>query len=380
MTAPSLAAPDGRMISELFHTLVVQPTTLCNLDCGYCYLPDRKRQRLMDVRVARALAASVAEQASTTPVDVVWHCGEPLATPLGQMGRLLAEFEPLRRAGAITHGVQTNATLIDEAWCELFDAYGFEVGVSIDGPAACNAARVDWTGRPSYERTMRGIAHLRRSGIAFSVICVVTNETIGRASELLSFFTDLGCASLGFNLEEQEGANAGRTPITVEKAEEFWLQLWQASESDSRLVIRDLDRLRTWLARTRTGTADDRPFDPIPTVAHDGDAVLLSPELLGMRSDQYEFVIGNVLHESIPSMLSGSGRAAYVREFDQALRTCASSCEYYSFCRGAQAGNRYFETGTFTVAETAYCRNTRQAMVRAALTHLTQDSRREVRP
>lgn len=379
MTPTLRAIPNGRMISELFHTLVVQPTTLCNLDCSYCYLPDRKRQQLMDARVARALAASVAEQASDSPVEVVWHCGEPLATPLGHMRSLLAEFEALRRAGAISHGVQTNATLIDEAWCELFDAYGFEVGVSIDGPAACNAARVDWTGRPSYERTMRGIAHLQKSDIPFSVICVVTPETIGRVSDLMSFFSDLGCASIGFNLEEQEGANTGRAPIATETAEEFWLQLWQVCGADSRLPIRDLDRLRNWLTSTRAGEVDNRTFDPIPTVAYDGDVVMLSPELLGIRSEKYDFVIGNVLHESVPSMLSVAARRAYVREFDQALRTCAASCEYFAFCRGAQAGNRYFETGTFAVAETNYCRNTRQALARAALTHLTGEPRKEVR-
>ena len=32
-------------IADVFHTLITQPTTLCNLDCAYCYLPDRKRSR-----------------------------------------------------------------------------------------------------------------------------------------------------------------------------------------------------------------------------------------------------------------------------------------------------------------------------------------------
>jgi uncharacterized protein len=43
--------------------------------------------------------------------------------------------------------------------------------------------------------------------------------------------------------------------------------------------------------------------------------------------------------------------------------------------QGAQAGNRYFEHGTFTATETAYCRNTRQALVRAAATHLNTERR-----
>ncbi|MQA27599.1 MAG: radical SAM protein [Micromonosporaceae bacterium] len=362
------------LIADVFHTLVTQPTTLCNLDCAYCYLPDRKRQRLMTADVAAALAGSVAEQDSPYPVEVVWHCGEPLATPIGHMRSLLTAFEPLRRKGAITHGVQTNATLLNDAWCELLTEYGFHVGVSIDGPAACNAARVDWAGRPSHERIMRGVARLRDAGIPFTVICVVTPDTIGRAAELVRYFTDLGCASVGFNLEEQEGANAFRAPISVEQSEAFWRDLWRLRQAGARLPIRDLDRLCDWIGATRAGGVDQRPFDPIPTVSHDGDVVILSPELLGVRSPDYDFVIGNVRRQSIPAMLARAGRMRYVREFGQALRGCADTCEFYDFCQGAQAGNRYFETGSFTVSETAYCRNTRQALARAAIACLTQQA------
>jgi uncharacterized protein len=356
------------MIADVFHTLIAQPTTLCNLDCPYCYLPERARARVMPLEVAAALAASVSEQDSAHPVEVVWHSGEPLATPIGHMRRLLAEFEPLRRAGRITHGVQTNATLIDDDWCELLAEHGFQIGVSIDGPATCNAARVDRRGGPAFDRIMRGIATLRTAGIPFTAICVVTPETVDRANELVAFFTDLGCTSVGFNLEEIEGMNADRTPLTAWQAEQFWLRLWQLREAGADLAVRDLDRLCDWLTAT---DPPQRPVDPIPTVAHNGDVVVLSPELLGMRSIAYgDFVVGNVLGESIPAILAMAHRHQYVREFAQGLRACADTCGYFDFCQGAQAGNRYFEHGTFTATETTYCRNTRQALVRAALAHV----------
>ncbi|MBX7268664.1 hypothetical protein KIF24_23340 [Micromonospora sp. Llam7] len=41
-------------IAGRFHTLVLQPTSFCNLDCTYCYLPDRRSRRLMSVPVATA--------------------------------------------------------------------------------------------------------------------------------------------------------------------------------------------------------------------------------------------------------------------------------------------------------------------------------------
>ncbi|MFG2210504.1 hypothetical protein [Streptomyces sp. NPDC048638] len=45
--------------------------------------------------------------------------------------------------------------------------------MSIDGPAALNAERVDLRGKPAFDRILRGIALLREHGIPFSVISVV---------------------------------------------------------------------------------------------------------------------------------------------------------------------------------------------------------------
>lgn len=360
-------------MAEVFHTLIAQPTTLCNLDCAYCYLPDRKRQQLMSPEVAGAVAASIARQDSECAVDVVWHGGEPTATPIAHMRSLLAEFEHLRGTGRVRHGVQTNATLVTDEWCKLFADYEFQVGISIDGTATQNAARVDWRGRPVFDRIMRGIAQVRAAGIPFSVICVVTPETVDSVDVLVGFFEDLSCVSVGFNLEEQEGVHAGRTSLSVEQAEAFWRRLWQLREAGSTLAIRDLDRLVDWLDITSAGVASiARPYDPIPTVSVTGDVVVLSPELLGMRDIAYgDFVVGNVLQSPISRLLASSRDLRYVEEFTAGLNACASRCEFFDFCRGAQAGNRYFEHGTFSATETSYCRNTRQALVRSAAAHVS---------
>lgn len=70
-------------------------------------------------------------------------------------------------------------------------------------------------------------------------------------------------------------------------------------------------------------------------------------------------------------MLARAGDLDYVAEFVTTLNDCADHCAFCDFCRGAQAGNRYFEHATFTARETIYCRTTRQALVRAAADHLT---------
>ncbi|WP_020386023.1 cyclophane-forming radical SAM peptide maturase AmcB [Kribbella catacumbae] len=358
-------------ISTTFHTLVMQPTSLCNLDCSYCYLPDRKRRALMSTPVAAACAASVWQQASPYPVDVVWHGGEPTTTPIEHFRALLKPFETLRSSNLVEFGIQSNGTLIDQRWCDLFKEYGFDVGISVDGPPWANRDRVNWRGAETFAQTRRGIERLQTAGIDFTVICVVTPSTIGHAEELVDFFSAIGCSSVGFNIEEEEGA--GRPGVEESTAYEFWRALLRHREAGSVLRIRELDRLNDFLAtRTRSGE-DRRPFDPIPTIAHNGDTVLLSPELLGIKDVKYaDFLAGNVLRMSLPRMIAESSRLAYVLEFEEALSKCAAGCDFYSFCGGAQAGNRYFEHGSLEIAETAYCRNTRQSLVRAAADHITE--------
>ncbi|MBB5871723.1 uncharacterized protein F4553_005102 [Allocatelliglobosispora scoriae] len=368
MTQPSLISPQ-------FRTLITQPTTLCNLNCGYCYLPARDKQILMPVRVAQRLAESVVEQNGADVVEVVWHGGEPLTTPIAHMRNLLDPFEELRRDGRIVHVVQTNATLVDDRWLSLIGDYQISVGVSIDGPGdRFNADRVDWAGKPSTRKIMHGVRCLRAVGVPFSVICVVTADTITRADELLAFFADLGCESVAFNIEEMEGLNAHRRQVTQDEAQAFWARLWQLQPDYPDLHIRDLDRLRGFIARTRDGWTfpPEAKYEPIPTVATTGDIVLLSPELLGIRSPDYRnFVVGNVLVTSIPAMLATMREHRYVAEFERGLAACQTACGFWEFCRGGAAANRFFEHGSFDGTETAYCRNTRQAVVLSAATRIS---------
>jgi uncharacterized protein len=363
------------MIARRFRTLIVQPTTLCNLDCSYCYLPDRRQRTLMSVKVSERLAESITTQGGDEVIDVVWHGGEPLTTPIEHMRNLLAPFEALRRDGRVAHIVQTNATLIDEKWINLFREYRFSVGVSIDGPGSdFNAARPDWAGHDSYLKIMSGIRRLRNAGVPFTVICVVTTETITKADALIEFFANLGCESVAFNIEEMEGLNALRQQVRRDQAQAFWSRLWELQPLYPDLHIRDLARLRGYLEYTRGGQAyADPSYEPIPTVGANGQTVLLSPELLGIKSSDYmDFVVGNVLVKPLTEMLAGMDRVSYVAEFELGLAACAASCEFWDFCRGGQAANRFFEHGSFDSTETEFCRNTRQAVVLSAVDRITR--------
>ena len=116
--------------------LILQPTPFCNLNCSYCYLPDRKdTRRMSEATLDEALRAVFASGLVAEDFTVVWHAGEPLVMPVEFYARAR---ELTRTYGAdrvrVRHSFQTNATLIDDAWCRFFALPDVAVGVSVDGP------------------------------------------------------------------------------------------------------------------------------------------------------------------------------------------------------------------------------------------------------
>ncbi|MBV9025597.1 MAG: radical SAM protein [Streptomycetaceae bacterium] len=343
-------------------------------------MPFRKLKHQMSLDVAEVLAQAVAQfEDSGHPIGIVWHGGEPLAVGQQKFAALLNPFEKLRHAGRVKHYVQTNATLITETWCDLLTEYDIRVGVSIDGPAAVNAERVDLRGKPAFDRILQGIQQLRERDVPFSVISVVGTEGITRPEELLEFLAGMGCHSAGFNIEEIEGVNTDRQPPTPVQAEDFWRRtITWTREHGEALAVREVERLADYFRLIRTGQRaewDQRRLDPIPTVSWRGDVVLLSPELADTTAPEYgDFVAGNILERPLPQILRDAHRLRYVREFLTGLDRCEAECEFFDFCRGAQAANRFFENGTFETTETNYCRVSRQALVTALSTLATKES------
>jgi sulfatase maturation enzyme AslB (radical SAM superfamily) len=66
----------------VIETIVVQPTPLCNIDCNYCYLPNRRDHSTMSQDTLRTLFERVfASGWSASSITVIWHAGEPLVLP-----------------------------------------------------------------------------------------------------------------------------------------------------------------------------------------------------------------------------------------------------------------------------------------------------------
>lgn len=154
-----MSGPPGRTVPQI-QLLVVQPTPFCNIDCRYCYLPDRSSKAVVaDETLGNLFRQVFASGWASDGLSVVWHAGEPMVLPIDFYRRAGALIDRLRPPSlTVRQSFQTNGTLIDDAWCEFFAEMQINVGVSIDGPQLLHDKnRVTRSGRGTFDRTIAGI-------------------------------------------------------------------------------------------------------------------------------------------------------------------------------------------------------------------------------
>ena len=328
--------------------LVVQPTPFCNLDCDYCYLPNRDDRSRLSLEILEAALERVLESPYFDgDFTLLWHAGEPLTVPIAFYDAATARIrQVLARHGlppeTIVQSLQTNATVIDGAWCDCFIRNDIHVGVSMDGPAFLHDAhRRTRTGLGTHAASMRGIDWLNRRGIPFQVICVLTADALDHADTLFDFFSGHGIHFVGFNMEETEGENARSTlerPDGERRYKVFLERFWQRMAEQPGLL-----RLREFDGITSLACSDERlqntdmnaPF-AIVNVDARGHVSTFDPELLSVQTPEYgDFAFGNVLQHSLAELADTEKFQRVLAEISAGVERCRHSCDYFGLCGGA---------------------------------------------
>jgi uncharacterized protein len=393
---PRKARPGGRPFEAEFdpelktRLLVLQPTPFCNIDCDYCYLPDRDSKARMSLHtVRRTIERLNTDRLLGKSLDVVWHAGEPLVMPRDFYDEAIATIQDAVGVHcAVSHSVQTNATLIDDAWCALFRRHCVRVGVSIDGPAELHDKyRRTRNGSGTHAKVLHGMQCLREHGVPFHAIAVVTDAALDHPDAFYDFFVQQRVQELGCNFDEAEGAHGRSSLEGKEEAHAAFLdRLLERSASDGgRLRIRELanaarliaDRppVYRWHGRTWPDNAQVVPFALI-TVAWNGDFCTFSPELLGQPSREFgDFVLGNVEREGFVAAARSERFTRLWNAITLGTQSCQQTCAHFDYCGGGAPANKLFENGDLTSAETLYCRTMFKRPLEAVLQRLERDQR-----
>jgi uncharacterized protein len=346
-------------------TVVVQPTPFCNIQCRYCYLPERNDKTVMALSTITALFEKVFASGWTGgDLTVIWHAGEPLVLPIAFYATAFEAIERLRPASLhIHHSIQTNGMLLTPAWCDFVKAEHIGLGVSIDGPEHVHDAnRVTRSGRGTFAKVIAGIRLLRQEHVPFHVISVLSAEGMRAPQAMLDFYLSEGIDDICFNVEESEGDHVSdlfATGTAAESFRSFLKEFWRLARASGRVkFIREIDGMLPRVFRAVGSAVQNAQVEPFGMLNVDcrGNVSSFSPELLGMRHELYnDFIIGNINTDSLEAMRASPPMIAMMRDIAAGVGACRTRCEYFSICGGGAPINKLAERGSFQSAETTFC-------------------------
>jgi uncharacterized protein len=239
-------------------SFIFKVASRCNLNCSYCYVYNqgdttwKSRPKIMSIAVFdRALdrIATHCAGSGQASVAICFHGGEPCLVGPSLFDAYCRQATAKLAKWHLRLSIQTNATLINEAWVNVLRRHRVAVGVSIDGPREINdLERVDHRGGGSFDRTVAGIERLRDAGIPLTALCVIRigadslavhNGLLGLGFSTLNYLLpDLAIARVS-RLQQQYGP----TPCA-----DFLLPIfdswWSApSNSPDILIFRQIAKL-----------------------------------------------------------------------------------------------------------------------------------------
>ena len=171
----------GALGQRRFHVMAKPNSSVCNLDCTYCFY--LSKEKLKGGPGAGRMSEATLEKFIRQYIDGVtgdevvftWQGGEPTLRGLDfyrKVVQLQKQYaKPHQR---IENDLQTNGTLLNREWCEFLHQNRFLVGLSIDGPREFHDRyRISKNASPTFDKVFEAARLLRDHGVRFNTLTCV---------------------------------------------------------------------------------------------------------------------------------------------------------------------------------------------------------------
>jgi uncharacterized protein len=266
------------------------------------------------------------------------HGGEPLLWGVENFDRIAEECRGINeRTGAnIELSVTTNGILIDDAWLDCFEQNGFQVTLSIDGPAHIHdVKRRTFQGGPTHALVAQAVRQLQDRAISFGVLAVCTPAY--HAKEYVDFFTSVGISD--FDIMFPDATFEDRPP-NVSRFYCDLFDIWFAANRNNKVLsIRSIENMIAGLVGGYS-KSEEIGYGPqeVCTILTDGSMEPLDVlRIAGDESTKTAFSIFD--HELEDAKVEPRWKAA--REASLSLCEKCRRCEFVEACGGGYLPHRF---------------------------------------
>lgn len=356
------------------HLMAKPVGPICNLDCSYCFYLEKERQfpsrqswRMDDDTLRSYVQRYIAAQ--TTPViEFTWQGGEPTLLGLDFFARAVALQREYAGGKIVRNTLQTNGTLLDEAWCAFLARERFTVGLSLDGPREVHDLyRLDKRGRSTFDAVMAGLKRLQAHGVEVNVLVTVAREVAKHPLEVYDFLTGEGVGFIQFNpvverLPQPREAAVGQsfaTPPPLSRAQGLQAGEACAVTGDTvdavaygdflvavfdRWVRRDVGKVHVMNFEWALAAWCQLPATVCLFAPRCGKAAIVEHDGGVYSCDHFmypEYRLGNIRDDDPAALLASPAQIAFGAAKETALPAYCRRCPHLFACHGECPKNRF---------------------------------------
>ncbi len=189
----------------MINSLLIKPAGPdCNMNCTYCFYKCKSQMFNDSVhRMSNDTMNNIIEKFLSQGkgnYSIVFQGGEPTLCGIDFFKNFVEKVNEVILPGQNIHySIQTNGLLLDEEFCVFLKDNNFLVGLSFDGTEEINDYfRVDYSGKGTSKNVLNAVNLLKKYGIEFNILCVITNKNAGKGKEIYSFLKKNGCDYMQF--------------------------------------------------------------------------------------------------------------------------------------------------------------------------------------
>jgi uncharacterized protein len=372
LSSPDLSQPPVIAAGRPFHILTKPVGPICNLDCKYCFYlekeklyPGENSWRMSDAVLEKYIRDYIHSQ-PVAEINFAWQGGEPTLLGVEFFHKAVALQKKYADGKIISNAIQTNGTLLDEAWCEFLAANKFLVGLSVDGPAELHDKyRVDKRQQPTFDKVMRGLEFLKKHRVEFNTLTVVSRANSQHPLEVYRFLKSIGSEFIQFiPLVERAAPTEMKTagydfaapPLPGERENSSVVAPWSVEAEQygnflcaifDEWVRHDVGKtfvqlfdvaLGNWMGLGSSLCVFAEKCGAAMAIEHNGDVY---------SCDHYVYPqhrLGNVMNQSFGAMLNTPQQIKFGGDKLDALPKFCRECEVRFACNGECPKHRFIQT------------------------------------
>ncbi len=321
------------MIPNDVSVLIKPASSLCDLNCSYCFYHDEAKHRavfahpVMTNDISSALISRALSHAKRS-CSFIFQGGEPTLAGLDYYKFFVDEVAGQNRAKLkINYSLQTNGQSINGEWADFFRENRFLVGISLDGTAEIHDRL---RGEGTHKKALRAAALLKSRNVEFNILTVVTTRTARNTEAVYNYFK-----RQGFYYQQYIpciDSMGGESYLSAEEYGRFLIKLFRLWERDALserpVSVRYFDELALMLMGRQAGSCGMSGTCSTQYVT-ESDGSVYPCDFYCVDS----YLLGNVLTDDFSAIDARRDELRFIESSSHIADECRG-CRYFALCRG----------------------------------------------